>query len=122
MSTFFKTGLKISFFSLIIGAVLLGAGYATGGVQAIQEITAPSKQTEAFTDISDIHLDTYRYVTVQAGNVDETVVTYSSGSKFIADVQVSKEGNTLSIKGQQQGSVVAGAIGLFGYLLNEAQR
>ena len=61
-------------------------------------------------------------MTVQAGNVDETVVTYSSGSKFIADVQVSKEGNTLSIKGQQQGSVVAGAIGLFGYLLNEAQR
>lgn len=122
MSTFFKTGLKISLFSLALGAVLLGAGYATGGVQAIQEITAPSKQTEAFTDISDIHLDTYRYVTVQAGNVDETVVTYSSGSKFIADVRVTKEGNTLSIKGQQQESVVAGAIGLFGYLLNEAQR
>ena len=122
MSTFFKTGLKISLFSLALGAVLLGAGYATGGVQAIQEITAPSKQTETFTDISDIHLDTYRYVTVQAGNVDETVVTYSSGSKFIADVQVTKEGNTLSIKGQQQRSVVAGAVELLGYLLNEAQR
>ncbi len=92
MSTFFKSGLKISLFSLAFGAVLLGAGYATGGVQAIQEITAPSKQTETFKDISDLHLDTYRYVTVQAGNVDETVVAYSSGSKFIADVRVTKEG------------------------------
>lgn len=116
-----KIFLTISIATLFLGAVLLGAGFATGGIQAIQEITAPSKNTETFTDISDIKLDAYRQVQVQSGNVDKASVTYFSGSKFIEDIKLDKKDTSLSISGLQQKKVIAGGIEIFGYLLNEGQ-
>lgn len=117
-----KNILIISIISLFSGAILLGAGYATGGVQAIQQITAPTKKAETLTDISDIHLDTYSHVTVQTGNVDKPTVSYYKDSKFIADVGLTVKDKTLTLTSKDRSNTVVGAIEVFGYLLNEARR
>lgn len=121
MSTFAKTFLKISLASLVFGAILLGAGYATGGIQAIQKITAPIKQTETFIDISDIQLDAYRPIRIQTGNVDTTSVSYYSGSKFLGNLHLEKKGASLSIRTEGPKNLVVGGIEVVGHLLNEGQ-
>lgn len=122
MNAFFKKSLKVSIASLVIGALLMGAGFAMGGIKAIKTITAPTKISKTFTDISDIEVDTYRNVQIQSGNVQKPTISYYEKSSFLSDIQASKEGKTLSIKNVEKDVEITGLIQVFGYLLNERGR
>lgn len=122
MSKFSQKCLKVSVISLFIGALLLGAGFAMGGIQAIKSITAPQKVSEVFTDISELRVDTYRNIHIQSGDVQKPTVSYYKKSTFLSDIELTKEGDLLSIKNVEKEFEMTGLIEVFGYLLNESGR
>ncbi len=121
MNKLTKTFLTISIAPLFLGAILLGAGFATGGIQAIQKITAPSKNTETFTNISDIKLDTYRRVHIQSGNVQKTTVSYYKKTNYLSNLLLSSKDKTLVIDEKENENIIRGVIEVLGYILNEKE-
>lgn len=108
---------------IVLGAILLGAGYATGGLQDIKHQTAPKKVIQTFDHVTALDIDTnFSTITVETGPVKKPTVTYYTHSKFIDPLEIKIENETLHISEKPRDVIITGGIELIGFGLNKSDR
>ncbi|VHG88806.1 Adhesin AIDA-I [Streptococcus pyogenes] len=108
---------------IVLGAILLGAGYATGGLQDIKHQTAPKKVIQTFDHVTALDIDTnFSTITVETGPVKKPTVTYYTHSKFIDPLEIKIENETLHISEKPRDVIITGGIELIGFGLNKSAR
>ncbi|GAA0055031.1 UNVERIFIED_CONTAM: DUF4097 domain-containing protein [Streptococcus canis] len=108
---------------IILGAILLGAGYATGGLQNIKHQTAPKKVIKTFDQITALDIDSnFSTITVETGPVQKPTVTYYTHPKFIDPIVATVTGKTLSLSQKPKDLVITGGIEILGFTLNNNRR
>ncbi|MCY7235069.1 MULTISPECIES: DUF4097 family beta strand repeat-containing protein [Streptococcus] len=108
---------------IVLGAILLGAGYATGGLQDIKHQTAPKKVIQTVDHVTALDIDTnFSTITVETGPVKKTTVTYYTHPKFIDPLEIKIENETLHISEKPRDVIITGGIELIGFGLNKSDR
>ncbi|HEP1529376.1 TPA: DUF4097 family beta strand repeat protein [Streptococcus pyogenes] len=108
---------------IVLGAILLGAGYATGGLQDIKHQTAPKKVIKTFDQITALDIDSSAStITVETGPVQRPTVTYYTHPKFIDPIVTTVTGKTLSLSQKPKDVVITGGIEILGFTLNNSHQ
>ncbi|HHD3414948.1 DUF4097 family beta strand repeat-containing protein [Streptococcus pyogenes] len=108
---------------IVLGAILLGAGYATGGLQDIKHQTAPKKVIKTFDQITALDIDSSAStITVETGPVQRPTVTYYTHPKFIDPIVTTVTGKTLSLSQKPKDVVITGGIEILGFTLNNSRQ
>ncbi|ESA56722.1 DUF4097 family beta strand repeat-containing protein [Streptococcus pyogenes] len=108
---------------IILGGILLGAGYATGGLQDIKHQTAPKKVIKTFDQITALDIDSSAStITVETGPVQRPTVTYYTHPKFIDPLEIKIENETLHISEKPRDVIITGGMELIGFGLNKSDR
>lgn len=108
---------------IILGGILLGAGYATGGLQDIKHQTAPKKVIKTFDQITALDIDSSAStITVETGPVQRPTVTYYTHPKFIDPIVTTVTGKTLSLSQKPKDVVITGGIEILGFTLNNSRQ
>ncbi|MGT2802250.1 Putative adhesin [Streptococcus henryi] len=123
MKNFTKKLFMMSVISIVLGAVLLGAGYSTGGLQAIKQRSEPKLVTKTFNQVTDLELDAnYAEFEIKTGNVDKPTLTYYTHPKFISPISGNLKDGKLTISQKDRDVIITGGIEILGYGLNELGR
>ncbi|HES9168944.1 Adhesin AIDA-I [Streptococcus pyogenes] len=108
---------------IVLGAILLGAGYATGGLQDIKRQTAPKKVIQTFDHVTALDIDSsVSTITVETGPVQRPTVTYYTHPKFIDPIVTTVTGKTLSLSQKPKDVVITGGIEILGFTLNNSRQ
>ncbi|ARV02056.1 DUF4097 family beta strand repeat-containing protein [Streptococcus pyogenes] len=115
--------LMTSVVCIILGGILLGTGYATGGLQDIKHQTAPKKVIKTFDQITALDIDSSAStITVETGPVQRPTVTYYTHPKFIDPLEIKIENETLHISEKPRDVIITGGMELIGFGLNKSDR
>ncbi|AAT87983.1 membrane protein [Streptococcus pyogenes JRS4] len=108
---------------IILGGILLGAGYATGGLQDIKHQTTPKKVIKTFDQITALDIDSSAStITVETGPVQRPTVTYYTHPKLIDPIVTTVTGKTLSLSQKPKDVVITGGIEILGFTLNNSRQ
>lgn len=122
MKNKWKLLLSIAASCLFVGLILLTVGIFTGGIKEIAQLSTPKKAVKTFDDINNISLRLHSgQVTVKQGKTDKLTVSYYTGGKFLPNVALKTESNTLTISSKSPKVIISGPMEGFGYTLSQAE-
>lgn len=118
------SAIVIGFSCVLLGSVLIGIGFFTGGVEKLSKISEPEQITKDYSDLSSIHLELLpQSVLIQESPDQQFHVTYlqSKNNLFAAPLLVEKE-KELVLSATNQPLKINGLLQLFGEILSRRNR
>ncbi|HEL1613423.1 TPA: DUF4097 family beta strand repeat protein [Streptococcus suis] len=114
--------LIIGFVSLIVGLILAGIGFFTGGITGLVDVAAPKKIHQTYTDLNSIKVDFIPHsVYIKESSDSNYHVTYAnSDNNMQSPLSLSEKDGTLTLTSQRRELKIEGIMQFFGELL--AQR
>ncbi|HEP1818294.1 TPA: DUF4097 family beta strand repeat protein [Streptococcus suis] len=114
--------LIIGFVSLIVGLILAGIGFFTGGMTRLEEVAAPTEVHKTFTDLNTIKIDFIPHsVYIKESSDNNYHVTYANSDNNIQKpLKLSEKDGVLTLSAQELKFAIEGIMQYLGERL--AQR
>lgn len=111
-----------AFSSVILGLVIVGIGFFSGGVDRLQQISKPEQITKTYTDISSLKIDYIpQHIAIQESADNYYHVSYyNSPNHLYNSVKINQNKNTLTLSSETMRFRIKGLLHVLGEVL--AQR
>lgn len=111
----------VGFSSLILGLILVGIGFFTGGVERLTEISQPEKITKSYTNLSDIRINFVpQEILVQESSDEQFHITYMKSKNNLHNaLQIKQEGENVTLTSARNKFRIQGILQTFGEILSQ---
>lgn len=119
MKTSHKYLLIVALLCLSFGSLAIIWGHRNGGLEDIKAATTAKKITQEVASFKQLDLDlSNRELVIEPSKDDTWQLSYYTDNKILGELSVQQDGEKLSLKQLNKGSIVIGPISALGYYLN----